>query len=386
MPGLDGPADPPRRVLHLIDTGGPGGAETIFLELVSGLDPGRWCSIAVVPERDWLERALGEHGVEALVEASRGSFDVGYARRLLSLIRRHRIDLVQTHLLATGVYASLAARIARVPVIATLHGTADVAPDERFRRVKFALLGRRANRLVFVSEALRRWFVDTQGVREDITRVRHNGIDLDHFTPARDDAFRRELGVGPEEILVGAVGNLRRPKRYDLFLRAAARLRERSAAYRFAIVGQGGGALRDELLETRRALGLEDAVQLVGFRDDVRRVLRGLDVYALSSDFEGFSLTTLQAVACGVPVVATRSGGPEEIVEDGASGTLVPPGDPEALAAAVHETVERERRAGRGRIEHRRRAPVERLSLAAMVRGYEAIYDECLGGGAAASR
>lgn len=371
-------------VLHLIDTGGPGGAETIFLELATGLDPHRWSSIVVVPERDWLESALRERGVEPFVVASEGSFDLGYVRRLDALMRRHRVDIVQTHLLSTSVYASVAARFRRIPVVAALHGAADVAPDERFRRAKFGLLRRRRNRLVFVSDALRRWYVETQGVREASTRVVHNGVDLEHFAPGRDDAFRRELGIGPDEVLVGALGNLRRPKRYDVFLRMAAALRTRSPRYRFAVVGQGDGPLRDELLTLRTALGLEDVVTFAGFRGDVRRVLRAFDVYALSSEFEGFSLTTLQAVACGVPVVATRSGGPQEIVDEGVSGTLVPPGDPGALAEAIHRTVTRERRAGGDRITHRRRAPVDRFSLHAMASAYESLYRECLDSGAAA--
>lgn len=352
----------------------------IFLELVTGLAPGRWTSIAVVPERDWLRSVLKERGIEPVVVPSHRSFDLAYLSRLDALLRRYRIDVVQTHLLSTGVYASVAARLQRVPVVAALHGTADVAPNERFRHAKFSLLGRTRNRLVFVSEALRRWYVETQGVRRKITRVVHNGIDLERFAPGRDDRFRCDLGVQPDDVLVGAVGNVRRPKRYDLFLRAAALLRQLSKAYRFVIVGQGEGPLLEELLALRRSLGLDDVVAFTGFLDDVQRVFCALDIYVLSSDFEGFSLTTLQAAACGVPIVATRSGGPEEIVVHGVSGALVPPGDPPALAAAIHETVSRERRLGGGRILHRRRATVDRFSLGAMVSAYEALYEECLRG------
>jgi hypothetical protein len=116
-----------KRVLHLIDTGGPGGAETIFLKLVQGLDPQQWESIAAVPWPGWLSDTLQSRGIEPLMVPTHGSFDLGYARRIVQLVRERRIDLIQTHLLTTAVYASLAGRFCGIPVVSTFHGTNDVS-------------------------------------------------------------------------------------------------------------------------------------------------------------------------------------------------------------------------------------------------------------------
>jgi glycosyltransferase involved in cell wall biosynthesis len=368
-----------KTVLHLIDTGGPGGAETIYLNLVAGLDRSRWRSVAVVPTRDWLHGALARRGIEPHVLGSSGAFDARYLLALLGVIRRERVDLVQAHLLASGVYGSLAAAVAGIPLVCTFHGIVDVDPSERLRRVKLGILSRRRNRVVFVSDSLRRAF----HARGDATRARahvvFNGIDAAAHVRPQDEAVRRELGVASDDVLVGAVGNIRPSKAYPVLLEAAALLRRNSPrAYRFVIVGDTRSPLHAELLEQRRALGLEETVQFTGFREDMHRLMSAFDVYALSSSAEGFSLSTVQALAAGVPVVATRCGGPEEILADGESGILVPTGNPAALASAI-ESIAADADRRRQLVEAGRRLVARRFTLEAMVRGYEAIYEEVTG-------
>lgn len=368
----------PRRVLHLIDTGGPGGAETVFLEVATGLEPDLWDSVVAVPERGWLYDSLAARGVAPLLVPSRRRFDAGYLGRLVELARRRDVELIHAHLFTSAVYASVTGRLCGIPVVCTFHGKVDVRHDDAYRRVKFRILDRPRNHLVFVSHFLRRHFLSLGPLRRSRTRVVYNGIDPTRFESGRDTALREELGVKPEEILVGAVGNLRPAKAYDIFLRAAAILRLSSPAYRFVIVGEGGGALLAALVDLRRELGLENALAFAGFREDVGRVMRNLDVYVLSSSAEGFSLTTLQALASGVPVVATRCGGPEEILQDGVAGRLVEPGAPEALARAVEQVAfrsgDRARFAAAGL-----RLVRERFTLARMIASYGAVYEECLG-------
>lgn len=366
-----------KSVLHLIDTGGPGGAETIFLDLVTGIDPDRWRSVAAVPEVDWLDAELRERSIAPLLVETRGPFDLSYGRRLAGLVRRERIDLIHAHLLTTSVYGSVVGRLCSVPVVCTFHGQADLS-GESYRAIKLRLLNRRTNRIIFVSEALRRNFLDSVSPLDPaLTRVVHNGIDTSHFRPGRDDGLRRELGIGGDEILVGAVGNVRPSKDYATFLRAAAALRERSPKYRFVVAGDTRTPLHDEMRALSRELGLEQSVTFLGFRKDADRILRGLDIYLISSAAEGFSLSTVQALATGIPVVATRCGGPEEILVDGVTGVLVPIRDPEAMASAIHDLVQDPGRLAR--LSAAGRSSVEaRFSTAAMVAGYERIYRECL--------
>ena len=162
-----------------------------------------------------------------------------------------------------------------------------------------------------------------------------NGIDTDVFRPGSDTRVRERLGLSSDIPLVGAVGNVRGSKAYDILLRGFASLRKHVPNAQLVIAGDTADPGFSELEGLRDTLRLGNSVRFVGFVEDVPEFLRSLDVFVLSSRDEGFSLTTVQAMASGVPVVATRCGGPEEILQDGVSGLLVPSNDPTALAGGM---------------------------------------------------
>jgi glycosyltransferase involved in cell wall biosynthesis len=368
----------PLRVLHLIDTGGPGGAETILLEVVTGLDPERWRSVAVVPEVDWLHGALVERGIEPLVLQSHGTGNLRYLARLHRAVRRSRAQLVHTHLLGSAVYASLAVAPLGVPVVATFHGLPDFPGDGRLLRLKLGLIWRGRNRVVFVSDSLRATIMARFGLPADRVRVVPNGVAWE--PPVVLGTERAELGARPGELLIGAVGNVRPTKDYATLLRAVECLRAAELPVRLAILGQGSSPLLDELLALRVELGLEDVVGLLGFRADARRLLTAFDVFVTSSTTEGFSLSTVEAMLAARPVVATRSGGPEEILRHDETGILVPTSDPEALAAGIARVLRDGALAaslGRRAAEH----AAARYAVEGMVRGYEKVYEEALSTG-----
>lgn len=365
------------RVVQLIDTGGPGGAETIFSVLARGLSDAGWTTIPVVPESGWLEDRLERAGLETVRQAARRSFDGGYLWRLVRLVRETGADLVHAHLLGSSVYGSMAAALNGLPAVCTFHGAVDVADPGLLDRTKFRLVDRLSSRVVFVSESLHRQLVGRMGITRAGTEVIPNGVDSARFPSSGDGGFRRELGVEDDEVLVGAVGNVRPAKDYGVFLRSAARLRERSDRYRFVIVGEHDNRLCEELREEQRRLGLDGAVTFTGLRDDVPELLADLDVFVLTSSSEGFSLSTVEALAAGRPVVATRCGGPEEIVTDGVDGRLVEPGSPEAVAEAVEEMVGNPENARRMAANGRRTVKRE-FSVDRMVARYEALYEDCL--------
>ena len=311
-------------VLHLINTGGPGGAEQVFVNLVRELDRTRWRSIAVVPDGGWIYREVKAAGLEPVVLTHGVHTDLPrYIFALGRLIRRYDISLIQSHLFGPTFVASLLGLRYGIPVVGTLHGEVDLHPHERLRKTKFALVNLGATRIVFVSEALRRFFLDTGALREEITTVIPNGIDSTAFNCPRDRSLREEFGAFGDEFLVGAIGNLRAVKGYDVFLRAAALLKARASGYRFVVVGHDDGTVTEELLSLQTELGLESDVVFAGFRDDVPRCLTALDLYALTSRNEGFSLSLVEAMAARLPVVATRCGGPEQILRHGVTGHLV---------------------------------------------------------------
>ncbi len=362
-------------ILHVIDTWGPGGAETVCVELAAGLRNGRFRARTAVVREGWVHDALAARRLDpAVLELGRGPIDWRFLRGLIRECRRHRVHVIQSHLLTANLYSVLAGRLLGIPVVATFHGTVDVAPDDRWARLKLRIINAGAARLVFVSESLRAHFHGGDTVPGTRAVVVHNGVDPEAFRPAPNHALRSELGLPEGTVLVGALGNVRVSKGYDELLRVAARLRASHPALRFVVAGRSSPALMDRLLAQRAALGVEDRVHFLGFRDDPAAVLNGLDVYLSTSVSEGFSLTTVQAMAAALPVVATRSGGPEEIVTDAHDGLLVPVGDTAAIADALARLAADP--ALRTRLGQAGRATVlARFTLERMVSAYADLYD-----------
>ena len=146
------------------------------------------------------------------------------------------------------------------------------------------------------------------------------------------DEVRAELGIDPDEIVFGTVANFRREKAYEVLLEAARIALASALRLRFVAVGQG--PLEQEMRALHAKLGLGDRVQLLGYRDDAVRVMSAFDVFTLSSRHEGLPVSLMEALALGLPVVATAAGGLPHMVTDGVEGLLVPIDDPRALAEA----------------------------------------------------
>lgn len=364
-------------VLSIIDTGGPGGAETVFLQVASALDPQRFRSFAVVSRTGWLSEQLEGRGVSTQIVPASGSFNVRYLRSLLALTCAHKIDLILAHLYGSAVYASLVGLITGIPVVSVLHGQSDVAPGGRMAGLKAALVRKGSRRVVFVSDRLREELTTSLRLPTSSCVVIPNGVDTERFRPGRDDSIRKTLGLPEDTLLVGSVGNVRAPKGYDVLLTAADILLKRALRVHFVIAGEVAGSLGEQLMEQRRRLGIEKGISFLGLRADVPTVLQNLDIFALSSRTEGFSIACVEAMACGIPVVATRSGGPQTILDE-ATGILVAPGNAEELADAIEVLVQSPARrhalacAGPAKVR-------EQFSLQRMLGAYESLLADVCG-------
>lgn len=368
-----------RTVLHMIETGGTGGAETVYLNIVRGLDPSRWRHVPVLPRKGWMYEQLLDFGAQPYLVPERRAFDAAYFAGMIRLIRRLNVDLIHGHLFGSAVRAALLGRICRVPAMATLHGAIDLGGRERFRVLKVELMNRGLKRIVFVSEPLRASFLKEVPIHPELARVIPNGIDAGSFSSEAGGAFRAELGIGPREFVVGAVASPgRAAKGLDILLDVAAILKTSSTGIRFVLVGDLTGGRGEEFLKDRASRGLTNDVIVTGFRSDVNRALASFDVYALTSRSEGFSISLVEAMASGLPVVATRCGGPEQILTDGVTGLLVENGSAPAIARAIESL--RSNDSERQRLGTAAQAVVrERFTLEAQLRSYEKLYEECLG-------
>lgn len=359
-------------ILHLIDTGGPGGAETIFAGLARYFNP-RARSLAVIPSDKWLASELRRVGVEPLIMPAHGTMELRYLGKLRALIREHRVKLIQTHLLGSGVYGSLAGLTTGVPVVAVFHGPTDLRNPGRFASLKRRLLLRTAAAIVAVSHSTRQELV-TFGLPDAALTQINNGIDTSEFVPGSNTAIRTGLQLRPTDVLIGAVGNIRAPKAYEVLLRAAAAVTDARPNVHFAVVGQEDNKLSPGLLALRAELGLVSRFHFLGFVRSDRQLYNNFDVFVSSSRSEGLSLSFLEAMATGRPIVATRSGGAEQAIVDRASGLLVPVDAPEALAAALTTLVTDADLRSRLALGARARCMAE-FSLERMFSAYEALYE-----------
>ncbi len=359
------------RILQLIETGGPGGAETVYANVCAGLrDRGHAVHCLVAPG-SWLPDEMRRRGLHPEPLVGSGAFDVAMIRRLAQLMRDERIDVVHAHLFDGAVYAALAARLAGVPCIATLHGQVDIKRGGWRGRLKRLLFSRSVSALVVVSKALGRDVAPMLSLPVAQVEVIPNGVERRSSTPSSPPT---DESSGEDAPRIIAIGNIRRPKNYPLLIEALYRLRQRMPSVQLDIVGQPDReGLFTTLQQQVASLGLGDAITFHGFVGDPSALLARAHVFVLSSSQEGFSLATIEAMLAGVPVVATRSGGPEEILRQGETGVLVPSGDADALAGALEQVLTDQTMAERISAAAEAEASA-RYSLDTMVGSYEALY------------
>jgi len=263
--------------------------------------------------------------------AIRGGLDPAGAWALRGILKRDRYDIIHSH----SSHAHSASFLA-------CSGLNDKPAQIVSRRVDFPVAQsffsgmkyrRGADMYLAISQGVARVLVDG-GIPTDRIRIVPSGIDLSKFQGLRrDGSVRREFSIDDHVPIVGNIAALAPHKAQDDFIRAARIVRDQIDDVRFFIVGEGG--LRARLEALTDELGLQNEVIFTGFRDDPLEVLSAFDCFAMSSYLEGLGTSIMDAQAMGIPVVATRTGGIPELVENGESGLLVPVRDPESLARSM---------------------------------------------------
>ena len=370
-------------VLHRLDTGG---MEQIAISVINSTRDKYRHAVVCLAGFGAMRSRIADPDIPCVSLGRRPGKDWGCYPRLWVTLRRLKPDLVQTYNLGALDVAPIAWLAGARRVVHAEHGR-DVA-DPKGRNRKYRLMRRWLQpfiaRFVAVSGDLETWLRDDIGIAPAKVACIRNGIDVDRYTSmARPGQPRPALDAfaQPGTLLIVNVARLDAVKDQVGLLAAFRMLRdadpEFAARLRLAIVGEGIERPRIEAEITRRQL--DDCVKLLGNRDDVPAILAGSDLFVLSSVAEGIPLTVLEGMAAGLPVVATRVGGVGEVVVDGATGTLVAPSDPAALASALRTYVDDKAlrlehgRAGRERVE-------KHFSLPVMLLAYSSLYDGLLAG------
>jgi glycosyltransferase involved in cell wall biosynthesis len=298
-----------------------------------------------------------------------------HARELAEVIRTISPGLVHLNdVVCVSRAGIMAARAVGVPVIC--HARA-IAPHNHFDR----WLARSLRGIIYISRAVE-CHERNHGLRVANRWIVYNGLDLDEFRLGPDrGAVRAELGLDPGDQVVGCVGRLIAWKGQRIFLRALARLVPDRPKLRGLIVGapeQGGQGYANELAGLSHSLGLDQLVRFAGFRDDIPRLLSGLDILVhASTSPEPFGRVIIEGMAAGAAVIGTNAGAVPEIITEGVTGMLVPPGDDEALASAIAQLLNYPEK--RQALRHAARRAVEvRFTTALYVQGVEKVYEEIL--------
>ena len=369
------------RVCFLIDKLHRAGAQTHLVSLLRVLDRDTFePSVCCLLEGGPLAEAARELGVPVAVLGLRTIYGpkawvelVRFARRL----RDEGVRVVHTYLVSANIYGAVAGRLAGVPVQISSRRDTGFSRNWRLRFVEEWLANPLVDRVVAVSGAAAEAAGRERWLKGKVVVI-PNGVDLRTWDAGRRGraAARKDWGVRDDEVAVGVVASLSPIKGHADFLRAAAMVSARHARCKFFVIGDG--VLRQSLEKLAADLGVAGRVVFTGNRQDMPRMLSLLDLWVLPSHSEGMSNALLEAMAMELPVVATAVGGNLEVIQDGVTGLLTPPGDPGALAGAMDKLLVSPEvgramgRAARRRIEHH--FAVERMG-----EQYERLYRDLAG-------
>ena len=365
----------PIKILHVLDSLAVGGMERVVIDVVNGLKSSQFTHAVCCVSR------LGEAARHVRAEVACHDMGKGGARDLLmpfklaQVMRREQPDIVHTQSWS-GVDGVLAGKIARVPrIVHSEHGRN--LPYIHFEPTKRKIVRRMiyhlADAVFTISDEMRHYYCRETGFPLERMHVIPNGVDVARFDAVEANGVREELGLMVDDFVIGIVSRLNPTKDVLTLARAFARLvgDECEPRLKLLIIGDGEG--RAELENFAAERGLNHAMIFTGTRHDVPRLLRAMNVFALSSLSEGMPVTVLEAMCASLPVVATNVGANPELIAEGETGFLVEPRDDEALAErlgrllADRALARKLGAAGHGKI-------VRDYSLKTMLRRYEELY------------
>jgi glycosyltransferase involved in cell wall biosynthesis len=363
-----------------------GGAETVLLDVIAHLDRSRFDPIVFTPSDSPFAASLDTHRIPwiDLPMPRINSLSLltplrwwSTSRELAHLVRKHHIDLIHANTVRAHL---ISAFMQHQPVVWMLH-------DDTFPLWLIRRLHDRPARLIANSYNTAQYYELQDDPR---TIVIHNGVDT-QATYGNGFRFRRRIGIGPDEILVAHVGRLVRWKGQHLFIRAASHIARHYRHVHFVLVGThsdtdnvnsvlgGGTTFLNELKRLADTWGLNSRITFAGYQDDMADVYAGIDLLIHSSTRpEPFGRVLIEAMAAGVPVIASAQGGPTEIVQDGVTGLLITPGSSEILSEAMHillEDSERRKVMGIAACQRAREA----FDIRQQVERIQSVYDEVLG-------
>lgn len=362
-------------IMHILHSFDAGGLEEVVINLINNLNPSLFnIGVCSLTKGGAFKNRIG-HGIKIFELNKKEGNDYLIPFRLMKLFRQQKVQIVHTHNWGTLCEGALGAKLAHIPILLHQeHGTVISVIKNKKRRIltiKF-LFSYVENQVIAVSNILRQAIIEFLNIDKSKIITIHNGIEINKFDIIIDKTSKRkELGLMDDDIVVGTIGRLASVKNQKVLIQAIRYLLNRLPKIKLILIGKG--PLEEELKIFTQNLNLTSKVLFLGQRDDIPELLKIMDVFTLPSLHEGISITLLEAMASGTPVIATDVGGNSEVVINGETGILIPPNDPIRLAEAINDIIKDKNKA----TLYAQAAKVQiknKFSLEKMVEKYENLY------------
>ncbi len=360
--------------MHVVPTLDMGGAEKLVLDMVRfGGGNGHKFVVCCLSEKGVLAAPMEQAGAKVVCLDKRYGLNFGISFQIAALAKAEDVSVIHAHNVRAQFYSAISRLIDPRPRLFCTrhHGRHGTAALSTF------LLGTIANcftdKVIFVSEDARAFTLKHERLPARKALIIKNGIDIARYAGTKTDkaAMKSSLGFAANDKLLGAVGSLIPIKNHRMLITALKGIEKEEPSCKVVIAG--GGRLKDELKEYANGLGLGDKVVLLGERQDVAQLLGTFDVFVVSSSDEGMSLAILEALAAGLPVVATNVGGNPELVRDGENGFIVASEDAIAMGEAVLKVLSDSSLSAK-MAENNRQKALREFDIRKMCREYEELY------------
>lgn len=367
------------RVLHVIDSLDLGGAQTLLLEICKNSNSDRFeVEVACMHGRGVFAAEFEKTGIK-VHSLSPGKWPPLYIPNFLKLLKRLDPEIIHFHLFGSNLIAKPLAALAGKRALVAHDHCNDAGRGNPVMLLADSLANRLAARVIAVSGSIRDFLTSQEGIDHDRIITLSNGIDAGVFIPAatgKRASARSALDLPADSFVVGGMGRLVAQKNFSRFLDVAALLLRSNPRTLFVIAGTG--PQEEELRSKAASLGIGDRVRFLGHVDDRLSLYHSFDALLMTSDFEGTPMVLLEAMACGLPVVASAVDGIAEVCTDGYDALLVIPGDTVGFASSL-ECVLKETALG-GELGRNAQATVlERYEIRKLTAQIEGIYDDILG-------
>ncbi len=364
----------PIKIAHLVNYLSPAGKEVGIVKLLNAIDSTRFAPVLIVLEKVYDSLGLDLQKTRVIEIGKKEGNDFSLIGQLKRLFRQEQIDIVHTHAWGTLVEGILSARLARVPVI--IHGEHGTFHRDLKRRLVQRLFFALSDQVLAVSGVLADDLSKTIGIKRSKIHTILNGVDIKRFAPSAQKRaeHRSKLGFADDQVIIGTVGRPMKVKNHQLMIRALPDLIKENPLVHFVIVGDTPKySLREELEELAKSLKVREHVHFLGFQTDIPGLLNAFDIFVLPSLSEGCSNVLQEAMATGLPIVASRVGGNPELIDHQQNGLLFTSNSVEELVNALRWMInnpEKAKQLGQKAL-HKARTM---FSMEKMIKDYEDVY------------